>query len=156
MTKILNAVKENFKKQNMEDIDYLARTIYGEARGESETGQIAVGYVILNRSRTASKRPQFGDGTIKGAVLKHSDNGVYQFTCWNPLDKNFRIISNPDLVGQLSFKKSLNSALKVLNAIVEDPTAGANHYYATTIPEPKWAKTALDKIQIGNHIFMKA
>ena len=32
-----------------EAIDIMARTIYGEARGEEEEGQIAVGNVIKNR-----------------------------------------------------------------------------------------------------------
>ena len=32
-----------------ENIEYMARTIWGEARGEDEQGKIAVGHVIKNR-----------------------------------------------------------------------------------------------------------
>ena len=34
------------------DVDILARTIYGEARGESEIGKRAVASVILNRYKS--------------------------------------------------------------------------------------------------------
>ena len=36
------------------DVTVLARLIYGEARGESDTGQIAVGAVVMNRVRSAA------------------------------------------------------------------------------------------------------
>ena len=34
---------------NERDVDVLARTIWGEARGEGRAGQIAVGWAIRNR-----------------------------------------------------------------------------------------------------------
>ncbi len=33
------------------DIDILARTVYGEARGESELDKLAVAWVVVNRAR---------------------------------------------------------------------------------------------------------
>ena len=36
------------------DVNLLARLIYGEARGESYTGQVAVGAVVMNRIRSSS------------------------------------------------------------------------------------------------------
>jgi N-acetylmuramoyl-L-alanine amidase len=36
------------------DVQLLARLIYGEARGESYVGQVAVGAVVLNRIKSAS------------------------------------------------------------------------------------------------------
>ncbi|CAF1547856.1 unnamed protein product, partial [Rotaria sordida] len=35
--------------QSLDEVDVLTRTVYGEARGESEDGQAAVAWVIMNR-----------------------------------------------------------------------------------------------------------
>ena len=45
--------KEFFTNQNQE-IDTMARTIWGEARGEGTAGMVAVGNVILNRVAAGS------------------------------------------------------------------------------------------------------
>ena len=39
---------------NSSDLNLLSRLIYGEARGESYTGQVAVGAVVLNRVKSSS------------------------------------------------------------------------------------------------------
>lgn len=39
------------------DIDILARTIYGEARGETDLGKMAVASVILNRYKAKNGFP---------------------------------------------------------------------------------------------------
>ena len=39
---------------NSSNVNLLARLIYGEARGESYTGQVAVGAVVMNRVRSSS------------------------------------------------------------------------------------------------------
>ena len=53
------------------DIDILARTVYGEARSESELGKLAVAWVVVNRSRKYRK----GLGEI--CLLS------IHFSCWN-------------------------------------------------------------------------
>jgi len=41
-------------------------------------------------------------------------------------------------------------------AKVTDPTGGATHYCATSMPKPPvWAKGARQKLKLGNHIFYK-
>ena len=63
---------------NLVDIDTLARTIYGEARGESRQGKIAVACVILNRV----KRKKMCDGEIeditKGATHYYNPKACAQ------------------------------------------------------------------------------
>ena len=39
-----------------DDVEILARTIYGEARGESLSGQEAIASVVLNRLAFAKKK----------------------------------------------------------------------------------------------------
>lgn len=57
-----------------EDLYYLSRTMWAEARGEGRQGMLHVGSVILNRV----ENPRF-QRTIKGVVL-----APYQFTVWRP------------------------------------------------------------------------
>lgn len=47
------------------NVNLLARLIYGEARGESYTGQVAVGAVVLNRVRSSSF-----PNTISGVIYQ--------------------------------------------------------------------------------------
>lgn len=54
-------------------------TLYGEARGESFLGKVAVGEVI--RARMA--RRLLSDGTLTGTIFK-----AKQFSCWNEGDPN--------------------------------------------------------------------
>jgi len=68
------------------EIEYLAKTIFGEARDQPEVGQIAVGHVILNRVRAASNLPPseksaWGGDSIQGVVTC-----PHQFECWNKGD----------------------------------------------------------------------
>ena len=50
---------------NSSDLNLLARIIYGEARGEPYTGQVAVGAVVLNRVKSSSF-----PNTISGVIYQ--------------------------------------------------------------------------------------
>ena len=72
---------------DLEDADILARTIMGEARGESTEGQIAVAWAILNRARSGM---WFGcGGDIHAVCVK-----PYQFSCWNDDDPSRSLINH--------------------------------------------------------------
>ena len=62
---------------NSNDLNLLARLIYGEARGEPYTGQVAVGAVVLNRVRNSSF-PNTVSGVIyqRGAFDVVSDGQI--------------------------------------------------------------------------------
>ncbi|MFP4121328.1 SBBP repeat-containing protein [Coleofasciculus sp.] len=150
---LLKSIKEDKEEeldQALEDqeIDTLARTIWGEARGESDLGKQAVGWVIRNR---ASRSPQYGWSSKISEVCKQPK----QFSCWNDSDPNYQkllTITGKDLI----FGKCLEIARKVINGEVPDPTNGADHYYAyTDIPEPNWAVGKNPTKTIGNHRFYK-
>ena len=59
-----------------ENVYYLSRTIWGEARGEGKLGMLHVGSVILNRT-TNPKYPR----TIKAVVLQPSQFAVWRHMC---------------------------------------------------------------------------
>lgn len=124
-----------------------ARTIWCEARGETEEGQRAVAHVLVNRLR--SKR--------WGSNLAALCLAPFQFSCWNTRDPNrIAAASLPDN----------NPALLKMAAMIEvalddgdhDPTDGSTHYYnPKVVPDPPaWTKPpAIQTAVIGNHVFFK-
>jgi len=124
--------------------DIMARTIYGEARGESEQGQIAVGWVILNR---VAKQTWYGKDVVN-VCLKS-----WQFSCWIPSDANRAKIKSVK-IGDPVFDNCRESARKVLTRTIPDPTNGATHYHAKSV-KPSWTHGATLTKTIGNHLFYK-
>lgn len=127
-----------------DDLDVLARTIFGEARGEHFEGQVAVAWVIKNR---AARGHRFGTG-IRGVCLAPK-----QFSCWNEDDPNREVIRAATFEDP-AFLRAHGIAALVLRGDLEDPTHGADHYHTTTI-WPKWAESMAVRAVIGNHKFLK-
>lgn len=71
-------------KYTEEDLYYLSRTMWAEARSEGREGMLHVGSVILNRKND----PRFPK-SIKAVVLQPR-----QFTVWNTGNPNYRKIQN--------------------------------------------------------------
>lgn len=120
----------------------LARTIWGEARGEGQDGMTAVANVVMNRV----KRPRYWGRNVDEVCLK-----PYQFSCWNQGDPNLRKLQKlnaPDLLQPLSLARA------AIALQLPDITGGATHYYARNIPKPpRWAENHRPCAIIGNHIF---
>lgn len=123
-----------------------SRTIWGEARGEGDSGMQAVAHVLLNRLVDGRW------GKTMGLVCLWPA----QFSCWNIGDPN-----RVEMLGLLSGDPLLAGATAAFgNANTEqqtgvDPTAGATHYYADTIAAPFWTKGAKQTAHIGHHLFWK-
>jgi spore germination cell wall hydrolase CwlJ-like protein len=123
-------------------VDVLARTIYGEARGESKKGKEAIACVILNRVR---KKTWYGK-TVDDVCLK-----PWQFSCWNKNDPNREKIKAVR-VTNLVFFQCYEIARKAVCGGLEDVTNGATHYHTKSI-SPKWAKGKSPCAEIGHHLF---
>lgn len=117
-----------------EDLMLLARLIYAEARGECFTGQVAVGAVILNRT----KSPYFPN-TIREVIMQ-CDDRVFQFT---PVEDG-SINLEPD-------ERAIRAAIEALNG--RDPTRGALFFYNPKIASDRWIRTLPVVTKIGNHVF---
>jgi len=139
-----------------DNTDILARTIYGEARGEGDVGMGAVACVALNRAaiarayvRTHQKpHPLFGDGTAASACKM-----PWQFSCWNAADLNSQIINDVDDSDPV-FAGALHIAADALNGLINDETKNATHYYDRRIATPpSWAEGKSPCAVIGHHIF---
>lgn len=115
---------------NSNDKYLLAKVIAAEARGESYTGQVAVGAVILNRVDHSS----FPD-SISGVVYQSG-----AFDC--VYDKNWSV--EPDA----SSKKAAEAAINGW-----DPTGGAIYYYNPAKTTNKWILSRRVVAVIGRHRF---
>ena len=132
------------------DRDILARTLWGEARGESLAGQIAVAWTIRNRVNDGKDKSWWGEG-YAGVCKK-----PYQFSCWNRNDPNYAYLSGAKPIPFREFAQAQIAADQVMAGKVPDPTGGATHYYATTMPKaPVWAAKAKQTLKLGGHVFFK-
>ena len=132
---------------NEEDIDILARTIYGEARGESLSGQEAVASVVLNRVKFAKCKGRYWWGNTIAEVCRCP----WQFSCWNVNDPNYKILTQ-DLLADKSFQVCRRIALRAIGGVLSDQTCGATHYHLRSL-RPKWSIGKIPCAEIGNHIF---
>lgn len=125
------------------DLDWVARTVWGEAEGEPLEGKIAVASVIYNRARN----PRWWGKNIKDACLT-----AKQFSAWNDSSNRRNRMGEPDLNDPI-FRECFTAAVI---AIDHDPTDGADHYYAhkTLQDPPAWAE-GRDGVVIGGHTFYK-
>ncbi len=138
---------DNVFKYTQEDIDIVARTLWGEARGENYQGRLAVAWVVRNR---ATKSPAYNwPNTPKGVCLQ-----PWQFSCWNENDPNLSELKQVTTQDPI-FKECLAIAKFVLTGDIADPTLEADHYYASWIKTPPWAVGKKVTATIGQHRFYK-
>lgn len=119
-------------KYSSNDITLLAKLIAAEARGESYTGQVAVGAVVLNRVRHSS----FPD-TVSGVIYQKG-----AFSAVN--DKNWSVAPN---------ETSRKAAQDCINGW--DPSGGAIYYYNPKKTSNSFMLSRPVIKTIGNHVFCK-
>lgn len=112
------------------DVALLARLIYGEARGESYVGQVAVGAVVMNRIKSSSF-----PNTMSGVIYQS-----YAFTAVNDGQIN--------LTPNATAKKAAQDAMNGW-----DPTYGAIYYYNPATATSSWIFSRKTTVTIGNHVF---
>lgn len=129
-------------------VDVLARTLYGEARGESVRGKEAVAAVVVNRVARAEAHGGrwWWGGDVVSVCLK-----PWQFSAWNPGDPNRATILAVTAENK-TFASCLRIARRAVAGTLADPTGGATHYHALTV-HPPWAWRHTPCAQIGNHLF---
>lgn len=136
---------------NQLSIDVLARTLWGEARGEETSGMEAVACVILNRVRVAQSK---GGKYWWGSDIISVCQKPYQFSCWNRSDPNYRRLTEVD-ESNIHFATALRIARRAVAGTINDFTGGATHYYADYIAAPMWAKGEMPTLKLGRHIFFR-
>lgn len=114
------------------DVYLLARCVYGEARGESYKGQVAVAAVVLNRVKSSSF-----PNTISGVIYQPGA---------------FSVVAD----GQINLTPN-DTALKAARDAMNgwDPTGGCLYYYNPAKTSNKWILSRPIMMRIGNHVFCK-
>ena len=112
------------------DLMLLARLIYGEARGESYVGQVAVGAVVLNRIKSASF-----PNTMAGVIYQR-----YAFTAV----EDGQINLTPNATAKKAAEDAMNGW---------DPSYGALYYYNPATATSQWIFSRKTLTTIGNHVF---
>jgi len=125
-----------------ESLQCLALTLYWEARSDGRDGMLAVGWVVLNRLRSADY-PK----TICAVVRQGGEHKGCQFSYWcdGNSDK-----PNPDEAWHLAQEV----AHELLTNPPPDPTHGALYYHdASTVPS--WAHEFQQTARIGKHVYYR-
>lgn len=118
----------------------LARAIYFEARGQSETEMAAVGYVVVNRV-LETRYPD----DICAVVRDGGQQGPCQFSWW--CDGRSDIARD-----RREYNRAIRVARGIMAAQIADPTGGANMFHNGTV-KPRWARKARLKRKIGAQFF---
>lgn len=108
----------------------LARLIYGEARGESYKGQVAVGAVVLNRVNSASF-----PNSVSGVIYQ---SGAFSVVA------DGQINLAPD-------ESAIKAARDAMNGW--DPTNGCLYYFNPDKTSNRWMHSKEVVVRIGSHSF---
>ncbi len=114
------------------NLNLLSRVVYGEARGESYTGQVAVAAVVLNRVKSSSF-----PNTISGVVYQSG-----AFDCVSDGQINL----TPNETARKAAQDAINGW---------DPTYGAIYYFNPATATNKWIWSRPMTVTIGKHRFCK-
>ena len=121
----------------------LTEALYFEARGESQTGQIAVAEVILNRVDS-----KLYPNTVCGVIRQgqHRRNACqFSYNC----DGRSNRIGNKKVFDRLG-----KLAWVMIQGKPRTLTGKALYYHATSV-KPRWARKFVRTARIGDHIFYR-
>lgn len=112
---ITSSSSSSSSSNNSSNVNLLARVVYGEARGEPYTGQVAVAAVVLNR--------------VKSSKFPNSISGVvYQSGAFDAVADG-QINMTPDTTAKKAAQDALNGW---------DPSYGAIYYFNPSTATNKW------------------
>ena len=129
---ITSSSSSSSSSNNSSNVNLLARVVYGEARGEPYTGQVAVAAVVLNRVKS-SKFPN----TIAGVVYQ---SGAFDAVA------DGQVNMTPDATAKKAAQDALNGW---------DPSYGAIYYFNPSTATNKWIWSRPMTVTIGKHRFCK-
>ena len=129
---IYNSSSSSSPSTNSNNLNLLARLVYGESRGEPYTGQVAVAAVVLNRVKSSSF-----PNTISGVIYQSGAFDVVR-------DGQINLTPN---------STAIKAAQDALNGW--DPSYGAIYYFNPATATNKWIWSRPMTVTIGNHRFCK-
>ena len=129
---IYNSSNSSSSSSNSTNLNLLSRLVYGEARGEPYSGQVAVAAVVLNRVKSSSF-----PNTVSGVIYQ---SGA------------FDVVSD----GQINMTPNATAKKAAQDAINGwDPSYGAIYYFNPSTATNKWIWSRPMTVKIGKHRFCK-
>lgn len=129
---IYNSSNSSSSSSNSTNLNLLSRLVYGEARGEPYSGQVAVAAVVLNRVKSSSF-----PNTVSGVIYQ---SGA------------FDVVSD----GQINMTPNETAKKAAQDAINGwDPSYGAIYYFNPSTATNKWIWSRPMTVKIGKHRFCK-
>ena len=129
---ITSSSSSSSSTSNSSNVNLLSRLVYGEARGEPYTGQVAVAAVVLNRVKSSSF-----PNTIAGVIYQ---SGAFDVV------SDGQINMTPNDTAKKAAQDALNGW---------DPSYGAIYYFNPSTATNKWIWSRPQTVTIGKHIFCK-
>ena len=130
------------------EMDMLTAMIYCESRGESYEGQLAVGYVIMNRVRS-TKFPNSLEAVLRQSKqFEPAGSGRFDIVLTAYWEKI------PGIIGKSEWESCQKAAIVCVNS---DSNVGESLFFRTHKPVPQLAENleaaGVPYWIIGNHIF---
>jgi len=136
---------------HLTQLQMMALTIFGEARGESRDGRIAVGSVILKRVECR----EWDGETIHEVCLM-----PFQFSCYLPSDPNLKLLQQiadawDDFHAKsATLRQCCDIAAGLLDGTIERNVDALQYVNPRTVKMmPAWTKTMKLVAAIGHHVF---
>lgn len=139
-----------YNKYQAWELSLIALCCWREARNQGFDGMLAVAWSIRNRVMAPGK--QWWGEDWEEVLLKR-----WQYTSFEKTDPNAVLLPG-DPSTDKAWKDAIDCADRAYLGAGVDPTNGATHYYAVSIPPPKWVNAVgtVFKVQIGDHRFYQA
>ena len=127
-----NNTGSNANTTSSNDLNLLSRLVYGEARGEPYSGQVAVAAVVLNRVKSSSF-----PNTVAGVIYQRGA---------------FDVVTD----GQINLAPDSNAKKAAQDALNGwDPSYGAIYYFNPNTATNRWIWSRPVTVSIGQHRFCK-
>ncbi|XP_062622066.1 spore cortex-lytic enzyme-like [Saccostrea cucullata] len=153
---VLKGTHSRFCEVSNEDIEKIGRIVFGEARGESSQGQIAVAYTIVNRIRS-----NLYPNTLDGVISVTYTFGGKRYHEYNTLDVQSHTLEWENAKKKYTpvYRRAIIVARDALCGNRSDPTTCAVAYCATSIKDCSATKDneysrVTKTITIGRHVFV--
>lgn len=146
--KVTLATLPTMESLNESEVACMAQAIYFEARGESEKGQIAVGYVILNRMED-SRFSSTACGVVHKAVVRNGrivrNRCQFKWYCDGKAD----VPKNPE-----AYARAVELAKLVMLRFAPNPIGKALFFHGRSArSRPPARRRYVDTHRIGHHFF---
>lgn len=115
----------------------LAEALVYEARGESLMGAVAVGFVIVERTKNPTRWPK----TVRG-VISQKDQFSY-------ISKRQKVKPKPE-----DWERAYITSYQILHDEVSNPIGVSDHYHTLKV-RPKWARKMQYVATVGQHKFYR-